>query len=97
MNDLPAWALERARYIIADSIILNTNTKMEIQRGDMDDIFRELLPFARALVAERERAAAIAQNKITRAEKAYLGMCDCGNCDLQMVEDFIAAAIRKGE
>ena len=92
MSDLPAWALERARYIIADSIILNTNTKMEIQRGDMDDIFRELLPFARALVAERERAAKIAMQK-----PPHLNYCDCGNTDREELQNEIAAAIRNGE
>ena len=81
MDEIPAWAMEQAREI--------WNNK-----GTLEALPRSI---ARALVAERERAAAIAQNKITRAEKAYLGMCDCGNCDLQMVEDFIAAAIRKGE
>ena len=106
MSDLPAWALERARYIIADSIILNTNTKMEIQRGDMDDIFRELLPFARALVAERERAAKIVEAKRGSVPdwlesdmakiNAYTPV-EVSRATSKVLIEQLAAAIRKGE
>ena len=76
MNKIPEWAMEKA---LALDLRWNNDTEW----------FNII---ARALVAERERAATIAMQK-----PPHLNYCDCGNTDREELQNEIAAAIRKGE
>lgn len=80
-DNLPVWAMEKARETLPprdDWIAFDTL------------VFENRI--ARALVAERERAATIAMQK-----PPHLNYCDCGNTDREELQNEIAAAIRNGE
>lgn len=81
MDEIPTWATDIAAQIWCQPE--NEDTEMDINL---------CTSFARALVAERERAATIAMQK-----PPHLNYCDCGNTDREELQNEIAAAIRKGE
>ena len=81
MDEFPAWARNAAWEVWK-------HIRFPARLDDGEHVQH----IARALVAERERAAKIAMQK-----PPHLNYCDCGNTDREELQNEIAAAIRNGE